>query len=101
MAEREQYGMGRKRVPSQKAGMGRATQLGAAARGLGETHPEWRGGWSWCLSKDAPDGRGDDDAQNHTANDDHDLLLQGDKGRPQKSMGVPERESQNEGSDWG
>lgn len=34
MAEGEQYGMGRKRVPSQKAGMGRETQLGTAARGL-------------------------------------------------------------------
>lgn len=33
----------------------------------------------WFLSKDAPDGGGDDDAQNHTANDDHDLLLQGHK----------------------
>lgn len=71
---------GRKRAPSQKAGVGRATQLGAAARGLlKETHPEWRGGWGWCLSKDAPDGGGDDNAQNHTANDDHDLLLQGHK----------------------
>lgn len=33
----------------------------------------------WFLSKDAPDGGGDDNAQNHTANDDHDLLLQGQK----------------------
>lgn len=36
---------GRERAPSQKAGVGTATQLGAAARGLlRETHPEWSSG---------------------------------------------------------
>ena len=55
MAEREQCGMGGKRTPSLKAGVGRATQLGAAARGLlRETHPEWSSGWGGFYPKMPP-----------------------------------------------
>lgn len=55
MAERERCWMGGKRTPSQKAGVGRATQLGAAARGLlRETHPEWSRGWGGFYPKMPP-----------------------------------------------
>lgn len=47
--------MGEEQTPSQKAGVGRATQLGAAARGLlGETHPEWSGRWGGFYPKMPP-----------------------------------------------
>lgn len=55
MAEREQCWMGGDRTPSQKAGVGRATQLGAAARGLlREPRPEWSGRWGGFYPKMPP-----------------------------------------------
>lgn len=41
--------------------------------GGGPSRAEWQAGW--VLSEDAPKGGGDHNAQDHTADDDHDLLL--------------------------
>ena len=53
-----------------------SSQKVAAARGPpggGPSRAEWRVGW--FLPEDASEGGGNDDAQDHTADDDHDLLL--------------------------
>lgn len=78
-AEKGAVPRGKGGAPSRKA---------AAARGPPEGRPsrvEWRLGW--LLSEDASKRGGDDNAQDHTADDDHDLLLQGRQGgkeeRPQ------------------
>lgn len=50
-------------------------------------HSEWRVGW--FLPEDSPKGGGNDNAQDHTADDDHDFLLRqgGRKEKPQSAHG--------------
>ena len=69
MAEKGAVWGGRERAPSQRRGSSQGSPGGGPSRAERQV--------GWFLSKDAPEGGGDHDAQDHTADDDHDLLLHG------------------------
>lgn len=73
VAEKGAVWGGGERAPSQRRGSSQGSPGGGPSRA------EWQAGW--FLSEDAPEGGGDHDAQNHTADDDHDLLLHGETQR--------------------
>lgn len=79
-AEREQCQMGGEKDSQPEGRSGEGNPARCSSQGPPQGDPSRMERWvGWFLSKDAPNGGGDDDAQNHTANDDHDLLLQGHK----------------------
>ena len=79
VAEKGAVWGGGERAPSQRRGSSQGSPGGGPSRA------EWQAGW--FLSEDAPEGGGDHDAQNHTADDDHDLLLHGETQRSLREHG--------------